>query len=99
MRVNLHQTRIIRQAVIELAGERAKVSLFGSRTDDNARGGDIDLLVEVPNAVEDPGWLSAKISSRISLKLGGQKIDVVLSAPNIEHSSIHQVAKKAAIPL
>lgn len=99
MRVNQHQTEIIRRAVLELAGDKARVSLFGSRTDDNARGGDIDLLVEVPLPVEDSVWLSARISGRISLKLGGQKIDVVLIAPNLAHSPIHLEAKKQAIPL
>jgi len=52
MRLNQRQQEIIRQAVRELAGKGAQVTLFGSRTDDQARGGDIDLLVELPHAVE-----------------------------------------------
>lgn len=99
MRLKPHQIEIIRRAVAELAGDDAQVSLFGSRADDNARGGDIDLLVEVPHPVEEPAWLSARISGRISLRLGGQKIDVVLSAPNLEHFPIHDVAKKEGIAL
>jgi predicted nucleotidyltransferase len=99
MRLKPYQIEIIRRAVTDLAGDDARVSLFGSQTNDNARGGDIDLLVEVPRPVEEPAWLSARISGRISHSLGGRKIDVVLSAPNLEHFPIHDVAKKEGISL
>jgi predicted nucleotidyltransferase len=81
MRLNSRQIDVIQQTVSELTGEDATVRLSGSRTDDTARGGDIDLLVEIPHAVENPAWLSARISGRISYLLGGQKVDIVLLAP------------------
>lgn len=99
MRLRQHQIEIIRQAVADLAGDDAQVSLFGSRTDDSAHGGDIDLLVELPRSVGESAWLRARISGRISLKLGGRKVDVVLSAPNLAHLPIHDVAKKQGIAL
>lgn len=99
MRLKPNQIAIIRRSVAELAGEQAQVSLFGSRTDDNARGGDIDLLVEIPFPVEDPAWLIAQISGRISYQLGGQKVDVVLSAPNLQRFPVHEMAKKEGISL
>ncbi|MES9857801.1 MAG: nucleotidyltransferase domain-containing protein [Sedimenticola sp.] len=99
MRLKVRQIEIIRRVVKELAGDDAKVSLFGSRIDDNARGGDIDLLVEVSRPVDEPAWLSAKISGRISRIQGGQKVDVVLMAPNIERFQIHDVAQKEGIAL
>jgi len=71
VRLKPHQIGIIRRSVAELAGPDAQVMLFGSRMDDDARGGDIDLLVEVPTPVEEPAWLSARISGRISHQLGG----------------------------
>jgi len=40
MRLKQYQIEIIRRAVADLAGDDAQVSLFGSRTNDNARGGD-----------------------------------------------------------
>jgi len=85
--------------VSDLAGEDATVRLFGSRVDDNARGGDIDLLVEIPRPVQEAAWLSARISGRISLLLRGQKVDVVLVAPNIEHFPIQDVAKEEGVQL
>ncbi len=99
MRLKQYQIEIIRRAVAELAGDAAQVSLFGSRTDDNARGGDIDLLVELPHPVDEPAWLSARVSGRISLRLGGRKVDVVLSAPNLACLPIHDEAKKQGIVL
>lgn len=99
MRLKQHQIEIIRRAVADLAGGDAQVSLFGSRTDDNAHGGDIDLLVELPHPVGESAWLRARISGRISLRLGGRKVDVVLSAPNLAHLPIHDVAKKQGIAL
>jgi predicted nucleotidyltransferase len=99
MRLKPTQIRIIRQSVAELTGSEGLVTLFGSRTDDTARGGDIDLLIEIPRPVEEPAWLSARISGKISHQLGGQKVDVVLSAPNLECFPIHKIAKKQGIIL
>lgn len=99
MRLTSYQIEIIRKVVNELAGNDAQVSLFGSRIDDSARGGDIDLLVEVMHPVDNPAWLSAKISGRISTLLGGKKIDVVLMAPNIKRFDIHEVAQKEGVVL
>ena len=99
MRLNPKQIDVIQQAVSELAGEDSTVRLFGSRTDDKARGGDIDLLVEIPHAVDNPAWLSARISGRISYRLGGQKVDIVLLAPNLKRLSIHHVAQEEGVIL
>ncbi len=78
MRLSPHEIAIIRQAVSELAGEDARVRLFGSRLDDHARGGDIDLLVEVPYPVGAPAWLIARLAGRIRHRLGGRKIDLLI---------------------
>lgn len=46
MRLTINQTQIITQTVSRLAGSDAEVYLFGSRLNDQAKGGDIDLLIE-----------------------------------------------------
>ena len=99
MRLNPKQINVIQQAVSELAGEDSTVRLFGSRTDDKARGVDIDLLVEIPYAVDNPAWLSARISGRISYLLDGQKVDIVLLAPNLKRLPIHNVAQEEGVIL
>lgn len=46
MRISEEQFGIIRNEVMRQMGSDARVRLFGSRVDDNRRGGDNDLLVE-----------------------------------------------------
>lgn len=99
MRLTEKQAGVIRGVVSDLAGEAAVVRLFGSRVDDQAKGGDIDLLVELPCPVEEPAWLSARISSKISMLMGGRKVDVLLDAPNLCQFPIHDVARTQGIRL
>ena len=46
MRLTKPQIKIITQTVCCLAGMEASVYLFGSRLNDQAKGGDIDLIIE-----------------------------------------------------
>ena len=90
---------MIREEVKRNLGEGARVRLFGSRVDDSLRGGDIDLLVECDDRINDPALLAARISARISRAMGGRKVDVVLHAPNLQKSSIHAIAKEYGVLL
>lgn len=99
MRITEEQGAIIRQIATELAGAAAVVTLFGSRADDSKRGGDVDLLVELPEAVENPAWLAAQLSAKISRTMAGRSVDVLLSAPNLMKLPIHEVAKSTGVPL
>jgi predicted nucleotidyltransferase len=51
MRLSAAQVEAIKQETAHFFGARAEVWLFGSRVDDLAKGGDIDLCVET-DAVE-----------------------------------------------
>ena len=92
MRLTQAQTQAIGQLVSQLAGAEARVWVFGSRLDDKARGGDLDLLLELPAAVENPALLAARVSARVSRLMQGRKVDVVISAPNLMRLPIHDVA-------
>ena len=48
MRLTPRAREIIRDTTREVFGEAARSRLFGSRVDDSQRGGDIDLLIELP---------------------------------------------------
>jgi predicted nucleotidyltransferase len=94
MRLTQHEARMIHRLAHEVAGEQARVRVFGSRLDDEARGGDVDLLLELPTPVENPALMAARLAARVSRAMGGRKIDVLLSAPNLKHLPIHDIALK-----
>lgn len=94
MRLSPEHVQIIRDVVQQECGADARVRLFGSRLDEERRGGDIDILVELDHPVERPAWLSARLSARLSRSLEGRSVDVILSAPNITRSPIHRIAEQ-----
>lgn len=94
MRLTDEQIQAIRQLTREVAGERCSVRVFGSRLDDAARGGDIDLLLEPTDTVDNPALIVAQLSARVSRAMHGRKVDVLLSAPNFMRLPIHDVAFK-----
>lgn len=99
MRLTDNQIQIIRELAREVAGERSLVRVFGSRLDDAARGGDIDLLVELAEPVNNPALIAARLSARVSRAMQGRKVDVLLSAPNLMRMPIHDLAFKEGILL
>ena len=70
MRLSERKRSVIRQATAEVAGPLARVLLFGSRTRDNLRGGDIDLLVELSQTNPDRWALAVRLGARIERQLG-----------------------------
>ena len=71
--------QMIREIILQIDPD-AKVFLFGSRTDDMAKGGDIDLLIlSIIFTTRDLRKLKIHLEDR----LGGQKIDLILSPPEL----------------
>jgi predicted nucleotidyltransferase len=99
MRITPEQIRVIRQGVAELAGEDAIVWLFGSRLRDDARGGDVDLMLELDEAVAEPAELAARLAVRVSRAMDGRKVDVLVKAPNLLFLPIHAVALAEGVRL
>lgn len=93
MRLSDREIGAIKNAVRDVVGRDAQVRLFGSRTDDAARGGDIDLMITVDHAIENPAWAVARVEAKIIRQLGERKIDVVLNAPNMTKTLIHRIAQ------
>lgn len=94
MRLTEDQRQTIQQIVTDELGSSATVKLFGSRLDDSARGGDIDLFIELAEPVEHPAQLSARLSVLIMRAMQGRKVDVLLSAPNLSEQTIHRLARE-----
>jgi predicted nucleotidyltransferase len=96
MRLTQQEIQIIKSSVHEVMGENTNVWLFGSRVDDSKRGGDIDLFIEAD--LYDPTervLKTAQLWAKLQLRLGEQRIDIVLAAANFEEPMlIEQVARK-----
>ena len=78
MRLNEKQVQAIKTALTVSYWSDAEVWVFGSRTDDALRGGDIDLLVR--NAPEGEDGFKRKIKFQVEMekRLGERRIDVVV---------------------
>lgn len=92
MRLSPDQIVVIRQGVAQLAGASARVWVFGSRVRDDARGGDLDLLLDLDEEVAEPASLAARLSARISRSMLGRRVDVIIKAPNLQLLPIHTLA-------
>jgi predicted nucleotidyltransferase len=80
MRLSPQSQAIIHQAVVQRFGDQAQVRLFGSRLDDTAKGGDIDLHVRVLGEVSNPIWEASLLAAQLQRQLDGRKVDVRLLA-------------------
>jgi uncharacterized protein len=82
MRLKQYQIDIINKLARKHFGQEATVYLFGSRTDDNKKGGDIDLFIN--SSDEARLTMEAKICFMAELKanIGDRKIDVVFDNAN-----------------
>jgi len=95
MRLTDYQIQAIRQLACQVAGNQSRVRVFGSRLDDTAQGGDLDLMLELTEPVDNPALMSAQVS-RV---MHGRKVDVLLSAPNLKRLPIHEIAFKEGVEL
>lgn len=100
MRLQAKEVDAIAQAAREAFTPGTAVFLFGSRVDNSKRGGDIDLLVEVPK-VMPPAELvrrRTRFVSRIYRLLDEQRIDVVIATQDQQDSrAVVAAAKRAGL--
>lgn len=99
MRLTSGQILTIRETAAQLVGGTARVWLFGSRVRDDARGGDVDLMLELDEPVAEPAQLSSQLAARVSRRMYGRKVDVLIKAPNLMHLPIHTIALTEGVRL
>lgn len=76
MRISLEQINFLKKEIMAVLPD-AVVYLFGSRTDDNKKGGDIDIMILSDKRLR---WKEkAKIRWSYFEKFGEQKFDIVSS--------------------
>ncbi len=83
IRLTEEELKAIKNIGKEVFGENVRLWLFGSRINPKARGGDIDIYVEVQNM---ENWLDKKLDFLVKLKekIGDQRIDLVLKPYDCE---------------
>lgn len=101
MRLTSRQIEDLKHIAAEVFGPRARISLFGSRIDDQRRGGDIDLYVSGTQlSLEEQ--LDAKLRFLVKAKqqLGDQRIDLVFApAGGQAVLPIHRMAEETGVLL
>ena len=93
MRLTTEEIKTICATVAETDSD-ACVMLFGSRVDDAARGGDIDLLVE---SSEIDAAKQRDLRDRLFHRLGGQKVDLFITSDYSEPFA--RIAKSKGVKL
>ena len=78
MRLTDFEQKMIKKAFIE-SFEEGKIYLFGSRVDENKRGGDIDLYLIPSQKFDNERDRKIKFLVKLDLYIGEQKIDVILA--------------------
>ncbi len=101
MRLTDVQAQQIRDSAAKYFGMDTRVWLFGSRTDPQRRGGDIDLYIEPAIQTADE-IVDAKLRllRELHAVLGEQKIDVIIRRDAFKSElPIHRIARETGIRL
>lgn len=101
MRLKEYEKQAIITSVMRHIATPTAIWLFGSRVDDNKKGGDIDLFVEYENQQHQAlSWKNKrKIINDITDEIGEQKIDLLTHEITQMREPIHNIARATGIRL
>ncbi len=87
----------IREIAIEVFGENIEIYIFGSRTQLEKKGGDIDILIKTNRKVT----VNEKLSFLAKLELNGieRKVDLLIISPHVKLKNIHKEALETGVKL
>lgn len=93
MRLNQNQVKILKDK-LETICSSAQLYLFGSRVDDDKKGGDIDLIVVSKEVTKkDLRYLRIEFFKHF----GEQKLDIILDDGEFKNPFIKHILKKAVL--
>ncbi|MCI0470742.1 MAG: nucleotidyltransferase domain-containing protein [Candidatus Aminicenantes bacterium] len=95
MRLLDRERKAIMEAIVRF-DDKAEVYLFGSRSDDTKKGGDIDILIISDKLIKSTLF---SIEEEIFKKIEEQKIDFILSGKDMKNKFARMIFKKGAIKL
>ncbi|MFY0665489.1 MAG: nucleotidyltransferase domain-containing protein [Natronospirillum sp.] len=98
MRLSDEQRQILVHTVHRIMGNESELWLFGSRANDTALGGDIDLYIETP-PIADPVQRRIELKLALYDQMGEQKIDVVHHMTSEPLLPIHEHARRTGLRL
>jgi len=100
MRLTQQQQATIRAVLWRHFGSNSEIRLFGSRADDTAKGGDIDLYIE-PDIQSPDQIVDARLNSlaELHMGLGEQKIDLLVRRQKGPELPIHRHAQATGVSL
>ena len=93
MRLKREEVDLLKKVLFELSPE-AKLYLFGSRVDDDKRGGDIDLLVVSKKLTKKD---LRKLKIEFFKEFDEQKIDIILDDGSFKDSFCKMILNKAIL--
>lgn len=96
MRLTTRQIQTILATTRHALGAEASIRLFGSRVDDAAKGGDIDLFIETRNRPDI--WRKAQLLAELEKHLG-LPVDIVLHAATEPETPLQRIAKQTGVIL
>lgn len=96
MRLTQSQINAILAAIHSEAGAAARVILFGSRLDDNAHGGDVDLLVESERGLLPLQRARLKMSLEDQLHLS---VDILAKKHDAQPTAFQRIALAQGVEL
>jgi hypothetical protein len=99
MRLTAEQHQAFRAGSVSVLGADATVRLFGSRTDDSAKGGGIDLYFETADRLDIPVQVQCQLYAKLIMALGDRKIDVLLKDARTADQPIFEVARQSGLVL
>lgn len=93
MRLTNFEIDSIKDVTKLVFGEDATVILFGSRLDNNKKGGDIDLLIRCNERISFAERYQLKLKFLIEIKkrIENQRIDVLIESVNLKTRIIDTV--------
>lgn len=82
MRLPAAERQAVARAAAATLPKGSEVLLFGSRLDDGARGGDLDLLLELPAELDAAARveLRSRFVARIYRQIDERRIDIVMAS-------------------
>lgn len=99
MRLTPSQEQITKSTVDRVLGTANRVWLFGSRVDDDLRGGDIDLLIETEAVFPNRAKILCRLHGALIYALGDRKLDILLKDARTRDAPVFTIAKRTGVML